>query len=190
MDAFAHLSVLISIILGLAITQLLQGFRGIVLARTQVRAYWVTLLWAVIVLVICVQSWWAMFGLRELREWTFASFAVVLLQVLALYMQAAFILPDFTGLERYQRVDLRQHYYGHLRWFFGSGVLALLASLAKDVALSGHLPGAANLGFHLVLGSLFIVAALWPNRRFQKGNVVFTAVALTAYIVTLFAQLR
>ena len=34
MDAFAHLSVLVSIILGLAITQVLQGFRGIVLART------------------------------------------------------------------------------------------------------------------------------------------------------------
>ena len=48
-----------------------------------------------------------MFGLRELRAWTFASFAVVLLQVLAQYMQAAFILPDFTGTER---VDLRHHY--------------------------------------------------------------------------------
>ena len=187
MEAFSHLSVLISIILGLAITQLLQGFRGIVLARRRVRVYWVPVLWATIVLVICVQSWWAMFGLREQREWTFAGFAVVLLQVLAVYMQAAFILPDFAARET---VDLRQHYYGHLRWFFGAGVLAVVASLTKDVVLSGHLPGALNLGFHLILLSLSITAALWPNKRFQKSNAVFTAVALTLYILVLFARLR
>ena len=187
MDAFGHLSVLISIILGLAITQLLQGFRGIVLARRRVRAYWVPVLWAVIVLVICVQTWWAMFGMRNLREWTFVGFALVLLQVLTSYMQAAFILPDFTARET---VDLRQHYYSHLRWFFGAGVLTLLTSLTKDVVLSGHLPEAANLGFHLVLLVLWIVAALWPDKRFQKTNTVFTAAAFTIYILVLFSRLR
>jgi hypothetical protein len=187
MDAFGHLSVLISIILGLAITQVLQGFRGIVLARARVRMYWVPVLWAAIVLVFCVQAWWAMFGLRELRGWTFAGFAVVLLQVLAMYMQAAFVLPDFSGDHR---IDLRLHFYRHLRWFFGSGVLLLVVSLTKDVVLSGHLPEAFNVGFHLVLGSLFTVAALWPHSRFQKGAVVFTAVAVLVYIVVLFARLR
>ena len=187
MDAFGHLSVLISIILGLAITQLLQGFRGIVLARKRVHMYWVPVLWAAIVLVLCVQAWWAMFGLRQLREWTFVGFAVVLLQVLAMYMQAAFILPDFTSDAR---IDLRLHYYRHLRWFFGSGVLVLLVSLAKDAVLSGHLPEALNVGFHMVLGSLFIVAALWPNSRFQKGTAIFSAIAVTLYIVLLFARLR
>lgn len=187
MEAFGHLSVLISIILGLAITQVLQGFRGIVLARARVRVYWVPVLWAAIVLALCVQAWWAMFGLRELRQWTFAGFAVVLLQVLAMYMQAAFVLPDFSGDER---VDLRHHFYRHLRWFFGSGVLVLVASLVKDVVLSGHLPEALNVGFHLILGSLFIAAALWPNSRFQKSTAVFTAIAVFLYIVVLFARLR
>ena len=40
MDAFSYLSVLISIILGLAVTQALQGFRGLMLARSRVRASW------------------------------------------------------------------------------------------------------------------------------------------------------
>ena len=187
MEAFGHLSVLISIILGLAITQLLQGFRGIVLARTRVRVYWVPVLWAAVVLVFCVQAWWAMFGLRGVREWTFAGFAVVLLQVLAMYMQAAFVLPDFSGDER---IDLRLHFYRHLRWFFGSGVLVLVVSLVKDVVLSGHLPEALNVGFHLVLGSLFTIAALWPNSRYQKSTLIFTAIALLLYIGMLFGRLR
>jgi hypothetical protein len=187
MDAFAHLSVLISIILGLAITQLLQGLRGIVLTRARVRLYWVPLLWAAIVLVICVQAWWAMFGLRGVTEWTFLAFAVVLLEVLAIYMQAAFILPDFAGDGN---VDLRQHYFGHLRWFFGSAILTFAASLMKDVVLSGHLPELPNLTFHLVIGGFAVLAALWANERFHKAYAIVTAAMLTVYIVALFARLR
>ena len=37
MDAFSYLSVLLSIILGLAIAQVLQGYRAILLARGRVR---------------------------------------------------------------------------------------------------------------------------------------------------------
>ena len=59
MEAFGHLSVLISIILGLAITQLLQGLRGLVLERSRIRLYWIPIAWAAIVLLICVQAWWA-----------------------------------------------------------------------------------------------------------------------------------
>lgn len=80
MDAFSYLSVLISIILGLAVTQVLQGFRGLMLARSRVRTYWPALVWAVLVLVICVQVWWAMFGLsqRTAARWTFLDFGLVL----------------------------------------------------------------------------------------------------------------
>ena len=40
MDAFSYLSVLLSIILGLAITQILQGYRALLLARSHVRFDW------------------------------------------------------------------------------------------------------------------------------------------------------
>ena len=61
MDEFSYLSVLISVILGLAVTQILKGFRGILLSRTRVRIYWPVIAWAVLLLLVCVQSWWAMF---------------------------------------------------------------------------------------------------------------------------------
>lgn len=89
MDEFGYLSVLLSIILGLAITQLLKGFRGIVLARSQTVLYLPVVTWAVVLLLIAVQTWWAMFGLRTVRAWTFLQFAVVLFQTILLYMLAA-----------------------------------------------------------------------------------------------------
>lgn len=116
MDQFSYLSVLLSIILGLAFTQVLTGVRGLLLARGRIRLYWPTLVWAVLLLVIFVQSWWAMFGLREHSEWTFAQFAMVLLQTIVLYLLAGLVLPDFGNAAD---VDLRRHYYDERVWFFG-----------------------------------------------------------------------
>ncbi|HEU4696571.1 MAG TPA: hypothetical protein VFR92_06375, partial [Sphingomicrobium sp.] len=86
MDAFSYLSVLLSIIIGLAITQVLQGYRALLLAKARVRSDGTALLWSVSLLLFATQAWWASFGLREHREWSFLAFAIVLLQMILLYM--------------------------------------------------------------------------------------------------------
>ena len=103
MDQFSYLSVLLSLIVGLAITQILKGWRGLMLARRRVEPYWPSLVWSVSLLLMNVQSWWAMFGLRDVRTWTFLLFSVVLAQTVVQYLLAAIVLPDFGA----QRVDLR-----------------------------------------------------------------------------------
>jgi hypothetical protein len=52
MDEFSYLSVLISVILGLAVTQILKGFRGILLSRARVRIYWPVIASAAFLLLI------------------------------------------------------------------------------------------------------------------------------------------
>ena len=39
-DEFSYLSVLLSVILGLAVTQILKDFRGLLLSRVRIRVYW------------------------------------------------------------------------------------------------------------------------------------------------------
>ena len=94
MDAFSYLSVLLSIIIGLAITQVLQGYRALLLSRSAVRLDAAALIWSGLLIIMAIQSWWASFGLREHGEWNFISFAIVLLQMILLYMMAAVIFPD------------------------------------------------------------------------------------------------
>lgn len=84
MDAFSYLSVLLSIILGLAITQILQSVGRIIQARDRVVMFWPPLLWAAILILVSVQSWWALFGLHLRESWSFFPFLVVVLQVINL----------------------------------------------------------------------------------------------------------
>jgi len=186
-DAFSYLSVLLSIILGLAITQILKGIRGWALSRARVVVYWPTVVLAVLLLFVSVQSWWAMFGMRAIPQWTFAMFGVVLLQVTILYLLAALVLPDFFGE---QTIDLRQHYFAQRKLFFGLFVLVLLVSIAKDLVLGGVLPAPMNLAFHVVFIVLMLIAALSARERYHKLLAVLGPLAFVVYVALLFDRLR
>ncbi len=187
MDEFSYLCVLLSIILGLAITQILQGFRGMLQSRKQVKLYWPALAWAGLLLLIYVQSWWAMFGLRAHHDWSFGAFAVVLLHTVVLYMLAGLVLPDFPG-DRV--IDLHAHYYAHHTWFFGLAILVGLVSLAKDFVLDGALPEIRNLSFHVLFILIGTIAAVTRREWYHKVAVLVTVVLFSLYIALLFTRLQ
>lgn len=187
MDEFSYLSVLIAIILGLAITQILQGFRGLLHSRETTAVYWPSLAWAALVLIIAVQSWWAMFGLRARHDWSFLAFAVVLLENTCIYMVAALVLPDFAE-ER--RVDLRRTYFKQARWFYGLLAAALVFSMLKDVVVFDSFPQGWNLGFHVFSIAGAVIMAVTRNEPFHKAYTVFSVLLFLSYIVGLFGYLH
>ena len=188
MDAFSYLPVLISIILGLAITQILQGFRDLMQARSRLRLYWPSLLWAILLLVICVQEWWAMFGWRNFHPWTFFGFTLMLTQTVATYLAAALVLPDVRGDES---IDLRAYYYANHRWFFVMGVLAVVISIAKDWLLSGHPPTPlSNFLSQLAFVAIFGTCAAFANERVHKVLAPLAMILFGIYTGELFMHLH
>ena len=187
MDEFGYLSVIISVILGLSVTQLLQGISQVINARDRVRIYWPSIAWALLLLLVDVQAWWAMFGYRNRHTWTFVQFTVVLLEAIMLYLLAALALP---GIPNEGEVDLRSNYFRHSGWFFGSLVVLLLVSLLKSVVVSGGLPGKPDLGFHLFWVTTAFVAAFTRNERYHKAFVCLSFGLFVAYIALFFSSLR
>lgn len=188
MSAFDYLSVLVSIILGLAITQILQGFRDLMQARTRLTLYWPSVMWAILLLVICVQEWWAMFGWRDYANWTFFGFSLVIAQVVGTYLAAALALPDVAGDEP---LDLRAYYYANHRWFFTLGALTVAVSVAKDRVLVGSWPSPPlNMAFQLILIAIFATAALVSHERVHKLLAPLGALWFVLYIALLFEHLH
>ena len=187
MDQFSYLSVLISIILGLGITQLVTGLGRLVQARDRVKLYWPTVAWTALLLVIHVQTWWAMFGLRNQTTWNFAQFFIVLLQPLVLSLLASLVIPDMSGDAH---IDLRANYYAQSRWFFSLMILLLVVSLVKDLVLTGSLPSRLNVAAHLtfMVTSGIVIATRREGYHLQLAP--FTIAMMLAYIGVLFARLQ
>jgi hypothetical protein len=187
MDQFSYLSVLLSIILGLAITQVLKGFRGILLTRARIRFYWPPIVWSLTLLLIFVQSWWAMFGMRNVPSWTFPPFAIVVLQTILEYMLAALVLPDFFGAGT---INLKEHYFGHTRWFFGLTVVLLAVSLAKTYVVEGHWAEPADAGFQVGFLTMSLIAVVTKNEWFHEAQSVLALLGVSAYVLMLFMRLH
>lgn len=187
MDAFSYLSVLLSIIIGLGMTQVLTAAGGLIRYRKHVRFYWPPLLWAITVLVIYVQMWWSTFGLRTYQNWTFASFSLVLLEPVCFYLLAAVVLPERIEASG---VDLREHYYDQHQWLFGFLFATVLVSVLKEEALEHRLPQGFNLVFHVYMLVLSVTGIVIRRPRYHEALAVIAAASVAVYIAMLFATLR
>src|SRR5262249_55524904 len=144
--------------------------------------------WCVVLLVINIQTWWAMFSLRNAHDWNFLGFLVVLLHPLALFLIATLAVPDASEFVGEARVDLKANYFSHSRWFFGAILLAIAASLVRPILLGGSLQVADA----AVQGFLFVLAAIGLITRtewYHKLLAVIFPLTLALYIGGLFGRL-
>jgi hypothetical protein len=148
MDEFGYLAVILSIILGLSVTQLLQGLSNVINARDRVRIYWPAIGWALLLLVIDIQAWWSMFGYRGRHTWTFLQFAILLLETILLYLLAALALPNAFSAEI---LDLRANYFRHARWFFRLVPGCAPGQFAQECSDERFLAGTFRSGFSSIL---------------------------------------
>jgi hypothetical protein len=185
-DEFNYLAVLISIILGLGMTQLLSGFGRWIEQRSSFRAYGPAIAWAAILLVTHIQTWWTMFSLRDHAGWNFLQFCVVLLQPITLFLLSALVLPGANAPE----LDLRSNYFAQRRWFFGLLLALLTISVLKDLAMNGELPDPANLAFHGLLFATALIAIITERESYHRFLAYSSVAMIAVYISALFARLE
>jgi hypothetical protein len=186
MDSFSYLSVFISLILGLGVTHLLTGVAALIRSRRELKIWWPTPLWIATTFLIQVQTWWEMFTLRTVEHWSFAAFLIILLQPVAIFMMAALIVPRTVDG---RTIDLRDEYFREFRWFFSALLIALGASLAKNLVLTGSLPQPINLAAHLLFIAIAIVALVSRSARIQLMFALSGLALLCGYISLLFTTL-
>ena len=188
MDEFEYITVLLSIILGLGVTQLLSGLARLLRdGRSLARAWWVIVIVLTLLLGI-LQVWWVSFMWRGVQNWTFfAYFAFMVLPIL-LYLLAYLALPADLHLDGDQ---LAQAFIERRRPYYAILALVPLASFVQQWLLTG-VPPQPDLD---TLMRLFWIVLAVPGfvsqrRSVQAGVAVLSLVLMLAYIDLLFLKLR
>ncbi len=109
MTQHEYVFVAVSIILGLAITRLLHTVAMLIRAHVQVTFHWATAVWALAVMAYILQLWWVGWGLRDLAQWEFSDFLVLIIGSICIYGAAEMALPvpgegDLDFLRHSQRL--------------------------------------------------------------------------------------
>jgi hypothetical protein len=185
-NPFDYLIVLVSIVLGLAITNVLTRLATVITARKRVDFYWPPVAWAIWLFLICVQHWWAEWGLHEATSWNFGTFWLEILMPVVLFLLSALVLPE---REENGRLDLGQWYFHNRVWFFALlGALPLI-SIAEEVSRSGRMASNLNLAFLLAFAAVAGVSIFLPSRRAQNWVTTQTMIMTLAYVVLLYFRL-
>ena len=150
--AFDYVMMLAAIVIGLALTHLMQGVGRIVENPQRARIWWVHLLWVAHMALLSVFWWWFQFALRLTPVWTFQLYAFVLGYAFLIYLSCTILFPSDLG----EHGDIKAYFLSRRKWFFAMmiGILAIdvVDTLVKGVA---HF---ASLGIEYPLSQAALIA--------------------------------
>jgi hypothetical protein len=185
---FEYVMVLVSIIIGLAITHVLTAFAAAVHRLRghgdPIRLESVYLLWSGYVLIWLVSFWWWEFKFQDIeRAWSYGLYLFLVSYSIALFLLAAVLVPK--GMEPLN--DSYTFFMEGRRWFFGTFLVVNAFDIA-DSFLKGMewgLRPIALLGYAVVI--VAAVAGIVSERR--AIQVAAAAAAFTFQLIYMFQEL-
>jgi hypothetical protein len=149
MSHFEYIMVMVSIIQGLGLTLALRGISRLVRSAKREVA---VVLWAVFLVFLYLQNWWAFWDMASVEEWNFIKFLFISLYVCIVYAMTELLLP----MSAPQDTDWRVHYLAIRKWF--CGLLVVLVFLG--VTLSIYIVGVPLLHPYRIMQSMFLLMAI------------------------------
>ncbi|UFS67184.1 hypothetical protein [Paracoccus denitrificans] len=174
MDAYGHLRILVSMILGLGITRVLSGLSRRIQSPVRSEGMLAQMIWALIVLLGAVHFWWWEFGLRHISDWYFGAYIFVLCYASLHFVMATLIFPDAP----LDHAESESFFMDRRGWFFAVFALTFGFDLLDTLIKSReYLQGLGPEYFlRLILGLCTAFAAL--RARTLQGVALVGAVWL------------
>ena len=170
MSVGEHVSVFVSIILGLGLADLAVSLHRLLLAHKRVRWDWLSPAVAIFTALNIIVVWWATYGWdQRAPNITMLDFVPYFILLMLLFLTAAAALPEEVPAEG---IDLRDFYFSRSRYFWTLNLLQLLivaiAILPRQVPAGDWqalaFSQAENLPHIIGAAILIVTKRLWVHR--------------------------
>lgn len=128
MSKFEYIAVLVSLILGLGITNILTGLGRIINRRHEFKIDTVHFMWSLALFVVLVLNWWVFFKNSEITNWTFEYFLLIIVWAVIFYLMTVVLFPTDKNSDQ----DYGTIFQKNRSWFLG----LFIASNLMDIAVT------------------------------------------------------
>ena len=181
MSQFEYVTVVVSIVMAFAISEILSGIGRLIRERSRVRFYWVHISWMALGILWMLMHWWGIWDYRAVEFGGFFSFLALVLPALTFVLFAFLLTPTLApGSD----LDLRAYYARNQRWIFPLAALILVElSLLRMILTDEALLHPRN-----AFRALFAAGVIWlaasRNARLHALGVVlaFAGALLYAFV--------
>lgn len=178
---FEYIVVLISIILGMGITQILSGLAGIVLRWNTIKLYWPHAILMLLIFTMHIQDWWATYELHTIKLWYLPMFLFIILYPVNLYILARILFP-LRWLTK--PIDLKIFYFENFRKIYLFMIFLPVHSILSNYFIGGYTLSSQFLQFTLTLIlSVFVISNPQEEWIHKTIALLFLIIFVTTFIV-------
>lgn len=135
MSVFEFLLALYVIVAGLGLSLLVRSVGQMIEYRASLRLYWVHTVWLLLIFVVHVVTWYALWRFRSHSPWTLLQVLLLLGMPILLYLVSHLAVPELAD-ESLR--DMREYYYRHARWMHGLMLGVVAAGMAAQLGIEGR----------------------------------------------------
>src|SRR5262249_12969413 len=180
-QVYLHIRVVLAIVLGLAITKLLNGIALLIERRNRWSLIHVS--WVLWTLFSVVTFWWWEFRLSALPAWTFSSYLFVISYCSLYFVLSALIFPEDESMKGgYDDYLIERRY-----WIFGLIAVITLMDMIDTSLKGAERWEALGIAYPIKTAVMLVIAGLGMiliNKRAHLVLGLAALVYLTAYYTT------
>lgn len=184
---FSHISVFISIILGLAVVHLLSGVSLILDKRVQTKTYALHGLWTLSMLFVSVNVWLSSFVLSSLETMSAIHFFNLLAYATLVYLMSGLLYP----VRGEEVTDFKEHFNENRFRLYVLGILFIFID-AFDGVLEHYNAGVAwDIGQFATLGTwlvFFMIGLKVKNPKFDWGVAIIFFIGLLGWFQSMVVE--
>jgi len=175
MRLFDFLLVLVSIILGLGLSEILTGFGQLLRHRAEAHLPAIHCAFSVLVLLVLLQDWWGSWGLRGMGHLNFPDFLLFTSGPILLFLIAYLTFPQHV-LDR----ELEAYYFEQAPVLWSLGALYVVTTIVfRPIAIGVPLMTPAN----ALRGSAVSICVLLASTRRKPVHVIGVGVGMLLFLL-------
>lgn len=186
MTTYEYITIFTSIILGLAIVNVLSGISSIIHKGIKTIFFWVHTLWVINVFVLILLLWWNNLILNSLEELSFVHYLNLVAYSVVLYLLSSLLFP----LKFSDEINFKKLFLENRITFYILGIIFVItdfidAYVEKVVTNSElRIPQMVNISIYLIM---FIVGLKVKNEAYNGAVAIVFGLGLTLwFFLTLF----
>ena len=188
MDAYGHLRILVSLIVGLAITRTLSGLSRHLQEPEQADRAPAQIVWSIALLLGAIHFWWWEFALRLIPQWSFWLYIFILGYASLFFLMSTLLYPDHIQ----GHVEREGYFIGRRRAFFVLFGLSFAFDIL-DTLIKGQEHLSSLGGWYFVRTTIGLVIALFAmkieNSRILMWLGLCWLLCNAAWITMLYSEL-
>jgi hypothetical protein len=181
MELFEFLMILLSVIIGLGLTEVLTGTANLLRARSTLRFYWIHSLFQFGVFFALLQLWWESWGMNSLETISFWAVLSILAPSVFLFLTAHLLYPSPV-----ENSDLRAYYYRQAPFLWGLVIAGTVeGTFLRPVVMGDPVFHASNLS-GIPMTAICIVLVI--SKSFRVHSVLAPLILILVILDTLLAN--